>query len=101
MGRRGRPGVSAPLFSCRSSVRLSTRPHPSFQNGLLGHRLKDFPMNDQSSGTALVIGVGDGLSASLARLLSREGYKVVLAARDTGKLADLAKETKADARRCD
>ena len=58
-------------------------------------------MNDRSSGTALIIGVGDGLSASLARLLSREGYRLVLVARDTGKLADLAKETKADARRCD
>ena len=58
-------------------------------------------MNDRFSGTALIIGVGDGLSASLARLLSREGYRLVLAARDTGKLADLAKETKADARRCD
>ena len=58
-------------------------------------------MNDRSSGTALIIGVGDGLSASLARLLAREGYRLVLAARDTGKLADLVKETKADAHRCD
>ncbi|MBV8962028.1 MAG: SDR family NAD(P)-dependent oxidoreductase [Hyphomicrobiales bacterium] len=58
-------------------------------------------MNDQSHGTALIIGVGDGLSASLARLLAREGYRLVLAARDTDKLADLAQETKADARRCD
>jgi NAD(P)-dependent dehydrogenase (short-subunit alcohol dehydrogenase family) len=58
-------------------------------------------MNDQAHGTALIIGVGDGLSASLARLLAREGYKIALAARDTGKLADLAKETKAAAHRCD
>ncbi|MBV8768041.1 MAG: SDR family NAD(P)-dependent oxidoreductase [Hyphomicrobiales bacterium] len=58
-------------------------------------------MNDPSSGTALIIGVGDGLSASLARLLASEGYKLVLAARDTDKLGALAKETKADARRCD
>ncbi|MBV9114129.1 MAG: SDR family NAD(P)-dependent oxidoreductase [Hyphomicrobiales bacterium] len=58
-------------------------------------------MNDRSHGTALIIGVGDGLSASLARLLAREGYRLVLAARDTDKLADLAQETKADARRCD
>ncbi|MBV9135440.1 MAG: SDR family NAD(P)-dependent oxidoreductase [Hyphomicrobiales bacterium] len=58
-------------------------------------------MNDPSSGTALIIGVGDGLSASLARLLANEGYKLVLAARDTDKLGALAKETKADARRCD
>ena len=58
-------------------------------------------MNDPSSGTALIIGVGDGLSASLARLLANEGYKLVLAARDTDKLGALVKETKADARRCD
>ncbi|MBV9753978.1 MAG: SDR family NAD(P)-dependent oxidoreductase [Hyphomicrobiales bacterium] len=58
-------------------------------------------MDDPSSGTALIIGVGDGLSASLARLLASEGYKLVLAARDTDKLGALVKETKADARRCD
>ena len=58
-------------------------------------------MNDQAHSTALIIGVGDGLSASLARLLAREGYKIALAARDTGKLADLAKETKAVVHRCD
>src|SRR5580700_1599145 len=65
------------------------------------HRLEDSLMNDRPSGTALIIGVGDGLSASLARLLAREGYALVLAARDTDKLADLARETKADAHRCD
>jgi short-subunit dehydrogenase len=42
---------------------------------------------------ALIIGAGDGLSASLARLLAREGYAVALAARNTGKLAALAAET--------
>lgn len=42
---------------------------------------------------ALIIGAGDGLSASLARLLAREGYGVALAARNTGKLATLAAET--------
>ena len=54
-----------------------------------------------SSGTALVIGVGDGLSASLARLLHREGYRLALAARDTGKLTTLGEETKASLHRCD
>ena len=44
-------------------------------------------------GTALVVGVGDGLSASLARRLAREGYAPALAARDTAKLAALAQET--------
>lgn len=42
---------------------------------------------------ALIIGAGDGLSASLARLLARQGYAVALAARDIGKLAALATET--------
>ena len=54
-----------------------------------------------SSGTALVIGVGDGLSASLTRLLHREGYRLALAARDTGKLTTLGEETKASLHRCD
>ncbi|MDB5371496.1 MAG: NADP-dependent 3-hydroxy acid dehydrogenase YdfG [Belnapia sp.] len=42
---------------------------------------------------ALIIGAGDGLSASLARLLARNGYAVALAARNTAKLAGLADET--------
>ncbi|MCO6415274.1 SDR family NAD(P)-dependent oxidoreductase [Siccirubricoccus sp. KC 17139] len=42
---------------------------------------------------ALIIGVGDGLSASLARKLRQEGYDLALAARDTGKLGALAAET--------
>jgi NAD(P)-dependent dehydrogenase (short-subunit alcohol dehydrogenase family) len=58
-------------------------------------------MNDRSSGSALIIGVGDGLSASLARLLAREGYKLALASRDADKLGKLAAETKASAHRCD
>lgn len=50
---------------------------------------------------ALIVGVGDGLSASLARLLSREGYRIGLAARDVDKLSDLAGETSAQTFRCD
>ncbi len=50
---------------------------------------------------ALIIGAGDGLSASLARLLAREGYAVALAARDTAKLAALRAETGATAHACD
>ncbi len=41
---------------------------------------------------ALIVGVGDGLSASLARLLGREGYKVHMVARNTGKLETLRDE---------
>ncbi|TIX21023.1 MAG: SDR family NAD(P)-dependent oxidoreductase, partial [Mesorhizobium sp.] len=42
---------------------------------------------------AVIAGAGSGLSASLARLLAREGFRVVLAARNVDKLATLAKET--------
>lgn len=42
---------------------------------------------------ALIVGVGDGLSASLARLMGRKGYDLHLVARDTAKLEALAKET--------
>ncbi len=50
---------------------------------------------------AVIVGVGDGLSASLARLLAREGYALALAARNPGKLAALASETGASAHACD
>lgn len=36
---------------------------------------------------ALIVGAGSGLSASLARLLAKEGFLVSLAARDPGKLS--------------
>jgi NAD(P)-dependent dehydrogenase (short-subunit alcohol dehydrogenase family) len=50
---------------------------------------------------ALIVGAGNGLSASLARLLSREGMRVALAARNTDKLAALTKETGARSYSCD
>lgn len=50
---------------------------------------------------ALIVGSGPGLSASLARLFSKEGMKVALAARSTGKLADLVKEIDGRAYACD
>ena len=50
---------------------------------------------------ALIVGTGAGLSASLARLCNDNGMKVVLAARNTDKLADLAKETGARTYACD
>ena len=43
--------------------------------------------------TALIVGAGPGISASLARALRREGLAVALAARDPAKLAGLATET--------
>jgi NAD(P)-dependent dehydrogenase (short-subunit alcohol dehydrogenase family) len=51
--------------------------------------------------TALIVGAGKGLSASLARLFAAEGMHVALAARDTGKLTDLVNETGALAVSCD
>ena len=50
---------------------------------------------------ALIIGAGDGLSASLARLLAREGYAIALAARNIAKLDALVAETGAVANVCD
>jgi NAD(P)-dependent dehydrogenase (short-subunit alcohol dehydrogenase family) len=43
--------------------------------------------------TALIIGAGVGISASLARAFSREGLKVALAGRHPAKLDELATET--------
>ncbi len=51
--------------------------------------------------TALIVGAGAGLSASLARLFTREGIRVALAARHTDKLGALCKETGAKAYPCD
>jgi NAD(P)-dependent dehydrogenase (short-subunit alcohol dehydrogenase family) len=56
---------------------------------------------ERRSGSALIVGAGSGLSASLARLLAAEGFRVALAARDAAKLAGLARETGALALRCD
>jgi NAD(P)-dependent dehydrogenase (short-subunit alcohol dehydrogenase family) len=50
---------------------------------------------------ALIIGVGSGLSASLARLLAKQGMGVTLAARNPAKLAALASETGARPYPCD
>ncbi|MGJ3647627.1 SDR family NAD(P)-dependent oxidoreductase [Sphingomonas sp. GlSt437] len=45
--------------------------------------------------TALIVGTGPGISASVARALAADGVKVAVAARNTGKLAALADETRA------
>jgi NAD(P)-dependent dehydrogenase (short-subunit alcohol dehydrogenase family) len=51
--------------------------------------------------TALIVGAGEGLSASLARLFSREKINVALAARKVEKLGTLCRETGAHAYACD
>lgn len=50
---------------------------------------------------ALIVGAGSGLSASLARLFSREGMRVAIAARNTEKLTALSAETGAQSFACD
>ena len=50
--------------------------------------------------TALIVGAGAGLSASLARLFARQGIKVALAARSIEKLGALCTETGARAFAC-
>jgi NAD(P)-dependent dehydrogenase (short-subunit alcohol dehydrogenase family) len=50
---------------------------------------------------ALIVGAGQGLSASLTRLLRNEGLAVAIAARDPAKLAPLCTETGARAFGCD
>ena len=51
--------------------------------------------------TALIVGAGSGLSASLARAFAREGMRIALAARNIEKLAALSSETGALAFACD
>lgn len=51
--------------------------------------------------TALIIGAGGGLSASLARLFAAEGMTVALAARRTDKLSGISQEIGAVSFACD
>ncbi len=50
---------------------------------------------------ALIVGVGPGLSASLARIFAKDGYDIALAARDPAKIDGLVEETDARAYACD
>jgi NAD(P)-dependent dehydrogenase (short-subunit alcohol dehydrogenase family) len=51
--------------------------------------------------TALIVGAGSGLSASLARLFRQNGMKIALAARSTEKLSGLTAQTGAKVFACD
>ncbi len=51
--------------------------------------------------TALIVGVGGGLSASVARTFAKAGMKIALAARRVADLAALAKEVGGKAFACD
>ena len=58
-------------------------------------------MTDVKFNTALIVGAGAGLSASLARALTKQGIAVALAARTTEDLGALTRETGARALACD
>src|SRR6202163_1497898 len=64
-------------------------------------RTKERIMASPTYTSALIVGAGQGLSASLTRLLRKEGLTVAIAARDTAKLALLCTETGARAFACD
>ncbi|WP_295854542.1 SDR family NAD(P)-dependent oxidoreductase [Tardiphaga sp.] len=51
--------------------------------------------------TALIVGAGEGISASLARLLAKQNIRVALAARNIRKLDALCREIPAKAFTCD
>ena len=51
--------------------------------------------------SALIVGVGPGLSASLARLFAKHGLQVALASRNPDKLTRLAEETAAATFACE
>ncbi len=58
-------------------------------------------MTETSYRTALIVGVGAGLSASVARLFSKAGMTIALAARRAGELSALAAEVHGKAFACD
>ena len=58
-------------------------------------------MSGSTYKTALIVGVGAGLSASVARTFKKAGMTIALAARRAGDLAALAKETGGKAFACD
>ena len=58
--------------------------------------MSELPIEQRS-----IVGVGAGLSASLARTFTKAGMSVALAARRGGELAALAKETGGKAFTCD
>jgi len=85
---------------CRTITKASRACHPkSTAAPRRGGSAKEERM--PATETALIIGVGDGLSAALARRFAREGMRLALAARRAEKLAGLAAETGGRAYGCD
>ncbi|MCB1511727.1 MAG: SDR family NAD(P)-dependent oxidoreductase, partial [Hyphomicrobiaceae bacterium] len=58
-------------------------------------------MTEQAARTALIVGAGSGISASFARALHQDGFRIALAARNIDKLAELAHQTSARTYACD
>src|SRR5450631_2342816 len=63
--------------------------------------IKQRIMTSPTYTSALIVGAGQGLSASLTRLLRKEGIVVAIAARDATQLPPLCVETGAHAFGCD
>ena len=76
-------------------IRAAKAPHKASE------RLFSKGIGMQDYRSALIVGAGDGLSASLARLCAAEGLKVGLAARNADKLRGLAAATGAVTAVCD
>jgi len=58
-------------------------------------------MNASKNDVALIVGAGDGLSASIARRFARAGLRIALAARNTSKLSELGKKIDGGVFGCD
>jgi NAD(P)-dependent dehydrogenase (short-subunit alcohol dehydrogenase family) len=58
-------------------------------------------MSDSRAVTALIVGAGSGLSASIARTFAGAGMKIALAARTIDDLSTLAREVEGKAFACD
>src|SRR5580700_7564352 len=95
--QRPSPAIARNCVTAASAVghaivtRALARAHPPLlveRNLKRRARVADIPYS-----TALIVGAGPGISASLARALAGAGLKVGLAARNTDKLAVLAAET--------
>jgi NAD(P)-dependent dehydrogenase (short-subunit alcohol dehydrogenase family) len=90
-------------FCGEASVRriYSFTANPCKARHFTAHPKRETAVNRTPFSSALIVGAGSGLSASLARLFSRQSMKVALAARDTAKLKSLQDETGAEAFACD
>src|SRR5436305_1119511 len=104
---RRRPPICAASFNARNApsrncapCTASSPPLPA-RGSAKNNLAKESNMPNLSYKTALIVGAGSGLSASLARLFSREGLRVALAARNSEKLGGLCAETGAKAFGCD